>query len=745
MNLSKEPQRYRLRRKDVTIFMTSHILSDNPLENPKDDRLGYAPFAKNIITSLHKMTTDECLVFSLCGDWGTGKSSILNFVEYYNKEMADDERFIVVRFNPWLFSGQSNLLQQFFKQIRVTLGKDKKFKEVAGYLSDLIGAIAQIPTLDSAYAVKWISKLFKFLSKDEDISAIRNEIKNHLSKQKTRILVIIDDVDRLHPEEIKGLFGFIKAIADFPKTFYLVAFDKKVVVEALQTTLGISGDEYIEKIVQVPFELPHIDKLALQKLLFEELDAIIGDTDEKLFDKVYWGNVFHDGLKYFVNSVRNIKRVTNALKVTYPLLKNEVNPIDFIAIEFVRIFCPDIYQLIKDNDTMFAGHSRDEGLSSNRDELKAFHEKWPSSIEEPKGKIMKALLTRLFPKLESVFNNTTYNADWLQDWKKKLRICHPEKFDIYFRYSLPQGSISNIEMRSLLALAKEPASFSNMLLGLLQKKRPDGTTMLSHFLSEIQDYTEKDIPQEHIPNILQSIFDVGDKLIVKEDEGRGLFSDRPFGNDMEMSRLVYQLLKRYSTEKERVDILKHTMSTGNAVATIIREVSMLEKKDKKARHAEDGSELDVGEDRFAELKQIAVTKIKQMAHNDTFLNNPSLPTILFRWCDWDDAVTVKEHVKKITTSDENLVIFMATFLGKGYSSSITDRVQKVKWRFDIKSLGELVDITAISARCSDILEMSPTWLDKDKKFVLTKFNEAYTKHSIGTNKTDDWLDDDDDE
>src|SRR5665648_549329 len=116
------------------------------------------------------------------------------------------------------------------------------------------------------------------------------EIAEELRKQPRRIFVTVDDIDRLNPEEIRQLFGVIKSIRDSPNVVYLLTFDKRVVIEALRESQGISGENYLEKIVQFPFELPLPDRSSLYRLLFARLESIMAGTPEGLFDQTYWGN-----------------------------------------------------------------------------------------------------------------------------------------------------------------------------------------------------------------------------------------------------------------------------------------------------------------------------------------------------------------------------------------------------------------------------------------------------------------------
>lgn len=170
-----------------------------------------------------------------------------------------------------------------------------------------------------------------------------------------------------------------------------------------------------------------------------------------------------------------------------------------------------------------------------------------------------------------MFNNTHHGPDSLSTWTKNLRICSPDIFPVYFNYCIPEGQIANTEMKSILALAENTQAFSEKLLELVQKHRPDGLTRASAFLEKMEHYAQKDIPINHVKSILQSFFNVGDKLLVPEDEARGLFG---FGNDVRIGRLMFQL-RIYNKQNDRFNILKEVFINGQAISMIVHEVAVL--------------------------------------------------------------------------------------------------------------------------------------------------------------------------
>ena len=138
------------------------------------------------------------------------------------------------------------------------------------------------------------------------------------------LLVIIDDIDRLTQEETRVVFQLVKANADFPNIVYLLLFQRDIVERRL-TDETQEGRDYLEKIVQVPFDIPRIEQVRLEKILFASLDHIL-EEDQKIlkrFDQNRWGNLFYGGLRPFFKTLRNVYRYSSTFSFYVSLLKAE--------------------------------------------------------------------------------------------------------------------------------------------------------------------------------------------------------------------------------------------------------------------------------------------------------------------------------------------------------------------------------------------------------------------------------------
>ena len=356
---------------------------------------------------------------------------------------------------------------------------------------------------------------------------------------------------------------------------------------------------------------------------------ILSGVQESDFDQTHWGNVFYECIDKFLKSPRDVVRFSNTLSVTFRAVIGEVDAIDFIVIEALRIFCPLVYETVKGNPEMFTGHGA-VSHEQPRDSLMTFHNKWLADLREKRPDLEKPIsdvLKRIFPKLQSIWGNTIYGAELESQWRRKLRVCSEDVFPIYFSLAVRTGDISNAEMRAILQALGDREAFSNRLLELVQQLRPDGKTRVHAFLDRLEDHTGE-IDIEVIPNVVSVFLDVGDRLLVPSDEGSGLIET---GNEVQVGRLNWQLLKRL-TSGQRYEVLKESFEVGCALSLMQRMTIVLGQQQglfgEQNPHPE--SEWFVSREQLFALQSALLSRIRQIQTGD-LLEMPGLAFLLGWW------------------------------------------------------------------------------------------------------------------
>lgn len=555
---------------------------DKPIDSKKEDFLSRKNFSSHLGKSLLTWEENESLVIALYGEWGSGKSSVINLAKEHIDESEQENKPTIVEFNPWFFSDLDNLSQYFFNEIATELeikNDDKKDKKIAEklklyakllqiipekkVLSDLSSKILfglgllSISTSQviqwSGVSIEWVKYtifglglilfllgIFKdFLlglsdyfshranTNKKSLSELKTEIKNDLSERKKKLVIVIDDIDRLNQSEIRQIFRLVRVNADFPNTIYLLAFDRKIIEANLEEQVGISGKNYLEKIVQVSFDIPLAKSEKIASFLFQELNRVLEtlpDSHERLFDKNYWTNIYHSGFGDLFKNIRDVKRFASSLQFNISQMHQkgimEVNPIDFIAIEAIRLFAPEFYSFIKNNRPLFTSTDRNDHGSRDNNPRKDEIEKALNKLSpELKNHILN-LVKRLFPQIDGVFQYgySTHGYEWQSTWSKSLRICAIKNFNSYFTL-IPGGDeeeLSQYEIETILSSMSSIEELEKLLNEYIEKNK------IKKVLERIQYYTNDSerIPQDCFQNIVQALFNISDSL---PDEETGFF------------------------------------------------------------------------------------------------------------------------------------------------------------------------------------------------------------------------------
>lgn len=248
-------------------------LTDSPIESLADEKLGLLDHVEALSEFIKSCQTP--ITIACQGDWGTGKTSMMNLVCEKLKASQGTQKIETRWFNTWQFA-------QFQMQDEITLSLLSSFLEELGdsevrkilrglgrlafnRLSDLAKAAAELSTgtgdlikdaLDNAIQQDGASAVRQLRSKiQEAVTALLKK------KGADRIVVFIDDLDRLAPERAVEILETIKLFLDIPKCVFVLAVDYHVVSKGLEKKFGVStsdlkGKSFFDKIIQLPFNLP---------------------------------------------------------------------------------------------------------------------------------------------------------------------------------------------------------------------------------------------------------------------------------------------------------------------------------------------------------------------------------------------------------------------------------------------------------------------------------------------------------
>ena len=702
----------------MTEEMASQFRADQPIRTPDEDIRGRKDIARSLATALLDYTASDSIVLGMYGSWGSGKTSILNmtlsYVDESTRESMGEDKPIILQFNPWNYSDQDQLLTQFFKVMSVHIKsmdsgmEAQKIGELLETYSSFFDPLAllpqaTVPALVFKGVLKSVGKAAKEWGKlkQADLESTKDRLSKALEERGQRILVLIDDIDRLTNDEIRQIFQLVKNLADFPNTVYLLSFDRHVVVRALKKVQEgdeKTGDTYLGKIVQIPFEVPDISRVDLQRYLFAKLDEIIKPIPDAHWNAEHWQRVYQEGLSPLFRSLRDVTRFTNSLRFSFAMVKGEVNPVDFIAITSVQVFAPDMYLGIRDNRDVFAGEvltpygdstSLRETLQRRYSEIL---DRAPSDVRQG----IDQLLRILFPKLRDLDGKALYSSDnsgRVDHWRREYRICSTEIFPSYFLLATPEGELRRSEMEAFLAGTNSVEAFSETLMNLSADGR------ITRFLQRFEDYTGV-VSLENIQNVISALMDLGDDFPAGEAGFWG------FDNGMHILRITHQLLRRLESQSERHRALAEAIGNCHrSLYTVVHEVGVQGQEHGKRSTKEDTrpvEQREIDPEHLADLEQMALAKIEEWKMDGRLAQHEKLIPILFSWAEWTDDERVRTFVSDLVQSREGLVRFVTACLWKSQSRQLDSGKETTTWKFNMETFGKWLDVQSVEGQIREL-------------------------------------------
>jgi hypothetical protein len=444
------------------------FLSDSPIE---EDRFGRAPFARALAGALVLPADSEGLVVGIEGAWGSGKTFVINQIKSILGESNTPP--IVVEFNPWIISGTDSLVEALLEQLCSAIGEESDPSQKAAavragssvlrYLSLVrhLRYLKYVPGVSPfGQAAEDLSEFAATIGKGaregaEDLEKLEKEIPRHSLEARKRgavkaladlrrpIVVILDDIDRLPPEEIRSVFQAVKAVANFPRTAYLLSYDPTIAARALDREVPV-GLSYLEKIVQVQYSLPlplpwRVRAFVLTKLretLAETRRALTPDEEARLDETASY-------VARLCRTPRDAIRICNRLRISLPSTENEVDACDVVLLEAIGVCERDIDDAIRQWPEDFTEPARIEFEDFGQDfyfaqaaermgqetEGKDKETAWRKRIQGPLSLYAEGALRHLFPE------NRSSGTLRVQNWDRLYRFLAlgPSEFIVEIR------------------------------------------------------------------------------------------------------------------------------------------------------------------------------------------------------------------------------------------------------------------------------------------------------------------------
>ena len=443
---------------------TPALTADRPIVTAEEDLFDRQTYVHSLADALCHADAEHGLVVGINGSWGSGKTSLKNLlIEEMITTQSQGSEVHFIEFEPWMFSGSGRLVSLMFSQIaqdlhpKVEQAKrraDKAVSAVTRHESAIIATSECIPVPGAATVTKATLKAFNGMSEalnpgNHDIDKLaqrREKLKKNLSKSDSRIIVFIDDLDRLMDDEVIDMLRAVKAVGDLPNMTYVLLYDRDALTKSLDKTCHGKGDEFLEKIIQVPIGIPEPLSDVVQKNINEKIASLLGvQRDERyLYTKAYT-----ECVKSFLKTPRDANRLYNEFRLRYVTMRDDVEVEDLLAITSLHIFRPDLHRWIVNNKDLLCNPIAGRFISQQRNDKDQLRAEQLNNALSSFDQDDRSILSSLFPLVEAALQGNWSLASVRGD-EPERSVCHKEHFDTYFRLSLDEGLLHESQYKQFL-------------------------------------------------------------------------------------------------------------------------------------------------------------------------------------------------------------------------------------------------------------------------------------------------------
>ena len=683
-----------------------NLIPDAPITNPSFDRLDRMAFVRSFAEAIRSAKGANSVVLALAGPWGSGKSSLLNLIAGELKDTETEKAPLLVRFNPWWFTETKQLIAAFLQQLAAAVSREE--------VRDVLGGASQaLEELSMALAAP--GSHFGNDADDQsvgDIQLVREKVVDIFNNTDRRILVFMDDIDRLSPEEMSQLLLIVRAIADFPYTTFVLSFDYEVVVEAMEQKLGVDGRTYLEKVVQLQIDVPLPTRLSLERMVIGQLAEI--DPDEKGLDeetRTGFRMIFESGVKHFLATPRACTRFLNVVRFIYPTVRGQVYLPDLIGLSALMAFSSQAIQAIRSFQDAFVGHCDDRGRGWV--ELSTFHEKWLSKIPDKDRSFVETLVRQMFPKVAWALNGPIKGEAFHPVWAEKKRICSPSHFDTYFRLGLYAGEASEYQWQNLVELLDDATSFAKALhqFGPLGEEKAESWMM--DLLQQASDFVADKADPDQAIRLFNALLKRGDQI-----------DDADFDTDSHwiepihrVVNLLVECLQKLEHADQRMKSCVEAISSDAGLYTSIELIDQMEHRTDLLTVSGEQVESKTKNARLMELVKALDQRIHAASEDGKLAGHPRRMRILRQWYRYGRKKKVQQWLVDNSKNGQDLFANLTLILND--KVLMTDRDRNNQSEVPLELLESFFDSKSLAKKIQAVCDEEPDWLSLDDELMLT--------------------------
>lgn len=347
-------QRHWPRRRQVASQL--RFLVDEEIAREDDDLLANETQVKSFAETVLASDAHSGLVFGVDGPWGVGKTSFINLAERHWEQAAD--KVIVCRFEPLRYASEPDLADRLIRDLSAAIQSKvfaPEFRPAASRYSRLIKGKADVSFLGFKLSLE---------PSQETVDELLDDIDEVLRRIGRRIIVVIDDLDRLDPKTVNNVLFATRRTFKLSQATYVLCYDTEVLAGGKEE--GSRAREFLEKFVTVKLSL-FVDSSSLRNFLrrdWERAESQLGTVPSDTMVKL--GAVLNEladilggesAAKYLplIGDLRKIKRFINAILLMQiektNLGRTDFNRRDLINLMLLHLNYPGLFRRIYAEET----------------------------------------------------------------------------------------------------------------------------------------------------------------------------------------------------------------------------------------------------------------------------------------------------------------------------------------------------------------------------------------------------------
>lgn len=335
--LERKEEKRKEENNDISSQYLDGILHDCPITKEDDDIFNLKDKIRKIVSIIKDSDKNKTWSLAVTAQWGIGKTSFINCI--VNQLEKEKYKIEVLVFNPRTSKSVATIQEDFFTQFTCILSKyDSRCSHV---IKDYMSALQLI---DNRGLVEKAIHFYRVWNKVD----LKESIKQTLKRIPKKVLVVIDDFDRLSKDEILEVLKLIDSNAAFPNIFFMTAYDKKQVNKYFGDIGNAEDACFVDKFFNLEFAIPLRPYIYISRFIEGELNKKFpaNNNQEIQFNGIVTS--FQNLFQQYVPTLRDAKRYINQFALDYKEVEGDVVLHEFILVQLIKYRFPEEYnQLYK--------------------------------------------------------------------------------------------------------------------------------------------------------------------------------------------------------------------------------------------------------------------------------------------------------------------------------------------------------------------------------------------------------------